>query len=450
MKTSKSIVSDIAVSEEDRSIGFITRDQLNLPLVFSWVKKSGFAILDQGLFSGANFLVNILLARWLESAQYGAFSVAYSVFLLLAAVHNALIIEPMMVFGAGKYAGNLQKYLGTIVFGHWRLTGAIALSLGLGAITFWCVGFVDIAKALGGLAAASPFLLLLWLIRKAFYIRLQPGWAAIGSALYLLLAIAGVNALYWEEWLSSLSALLVMALSSLLVSSLLTVPLGISLKLLGSEPIRKATCQDHWRYGRWLVATAGAFWLFSDAIVPVIAVSVGIEATGVFRAFQNLILPIYLFLNALSTLMLPYTSSLYRDSDNRALRRAILGFTLLAISSAGIYAWIISMFGEFITSVVLGSHYVAYKELLGIWCLVPVIFATGHGLQILVRLKMKSGLIFFSYIMGIIATAVGYVVLVPSLELQGVVWTRVLGAVIQSSSFLFIVYKYGEMRKAYD
>jgi hypothetical protein len=38
-----------------------------------WLKKGGFAAVDQGLFSAANFLVNILLARWLEPVQYGAF-----------------------------------------------------------------------------------------------------------------------------------------------------------------------------------------------------------------------------------------------------------------------------------------------------------------------------------------------------------------------------------------
>lgn len=51
--------------------------------VFGWARKGFWAVLDQGLFAGSNFLVSVLLARWLEPASYGAFSVAYSVFLLL-------------------------------------------------------------------------------------------------------------------------------------------------------------------------------------------------------------------------------------------------------------------------------------------------------------------------------------------------------------------------------
>jgi hypothetical protein len=34
--------------------------------------KGGLAVLDQGLISGSNFLVGILLARWLAPAEYGA------------------------------------------------------------------------------------------------------------------------------------------------------------------------------------------------------------------------------------------------------------------------------------------------------------------------------------------------------------------------------------------
>jgi hypothetical protein len=40
-----------------------------------WAKKAGLAVLDQGLFTGSHFIINVLLARWLEPAQYGAFAV---------------------------------------------------------------------------------------------------------------------------------------------------------------------------------------------------------------------------------------------------------------------------------------------------------------------------------------------------------------------------------------
>ena len=39
-----------------------------------WMTKGGLAILDNGLISGSNFLLGILLARWLAPEEYGAYA----------------------------------------------------------------------------------------------------------------------------------------------------------------------------------------------------------------------------------------------------------------------------------------------------------------------------------------------------------------------------------------
>src|SRR5260370_21820308 len=75
-----------------------------------WVTKGGLAILDQGLISGSNFLIGILLARWLVPAKYGAFSLAFSVFLLLSYVYHALVSEPQGVFSGSAYRHFLRGY----------------------------------------------------------------------------------------------------------------------------------------------------------------------------------------------------------------------------------------------------------------------------------------------------------------------------------------------------
>ena len=42
--------------------------------------KADFAVLDQALISGSNFIMGILLARWMVPDEYGAYSLAFSVF----------------------------------------------------------------------------------------------------------------------------------------------------------------------------------------------------------------------------------------------------------------------------------------------------------------------------------------------------------------------------------
>src|SRR5947207_12866057 len=80
-----------------------------------WVTKGGLAILDQGLISGSNFLIGILLARWLMPDQYGAFALAFSVFLLLSYVYQSFLAEPQAVFSGSAYRKSLRGYLQTLL-----------------------------------------------------------------------------------------------------------------------------------------------------------------------------------------------------------------------------------------------------------------------------------------------------------------------------------------------
>src|SRR5437764_4410987 len=104
-----------------------------------WAGKGVLAVADQALFAGGNFLVNVLLARWMTPSEYGAFALAYAVFLLFAALHAAVLVEPMMVFGSGKYAGRPHDYFTILIRGHFMVIVPASLLLagvgvGLGRI----------------------------------------------------------------------------------------------------------------------------------------------------------------------------------------------------------------------------------------------------------------------------------------------------------------------------
>lgn len=89
---------------------------------------------DQALFAGANFLVSILLARWLKPAAYGAFSLAYAIFLLLGTVHTGLWTEPMLVYGSGRYRENFPAYQQILLRHHSFATGTPVLAANIGAV----------------------------------------------------------------------------------------------------------------------------------------------------------------------------------------------------------------------------------------------------------------------------------------------------------------------------
>src|SRR5207245_10376632 len=78
--------------------------------VLVWWRLSALSLVDQGLISGSGFILNLLLARWLPAETYGAFAVAFAVFLFASGFHNVLLLESLSVFAPGSYADRLRDY----------------------------------------------------------------------------------------------------------------------------------------------------------------------------------------------------------------------------------------------------------------------------------------------------------------------------------------------------
>src|SRR5437899_1179777 len=77
----------------------------------AWAGKGALSVADEVLISGSNFMVSVMLGRWLSSAQYGAYALSFSIFLLLTSIHQALLLEPMSVFGPSLYPDLQREYL---------------------------------------------------------------------------------------------------------------------------------------------------------------------------------------------------------------------------------------------------------------------------------------------------------------------------------------------------
>jgi len=323
-----------------------------------WVGKGSLAILDQGLFASSNFLLNVLLARWLAPADYGAFALAYSVFLLLGVLHNGLLTGPMLVFGPGKYRESFPQYLGILMRGHFAL---MLPSAALLAATAFLLGWLYspvVERAFLGLAIATPVILLLWLLRRAFYARLNPGWAAAAGVVYLLVLLTSALALRAAGYLTPTTGFLTMAVGSLISSLFLLVLLRPALAA-DSSRIR-GVAADHWRYGKWLVAAAGPAWVTDSIYFVVLPAWAGLAAAGGLKALLNIAMPALQTIGALGLLLLPI---LVRDRNcggPRAMKRTMkLSLALFLLGSASYMAllWVFRLqFFHFL----YGGKYDAY------------------------------------------------------------------------------------------
>jgi len=362
-----------------------------------WARKGGLAVLDQGLFSGANFLVNILLARWLPPEEYGAFAVALSIFYLLAGFHTAVLTEPMMVFGAGKYREHFRKYLGMLLWGHWAISALIALILGVAAFVMARLGSAPMAQALAGLAIASPFLLLLWLTRRAPYVEMRPGWAVVGSGVNLVVTLGGIFLLWRLGLLSSLSGLVLLGAAGAVAS--LAISLRIKPQVAGytGNPTPKMVVQGHWQYGRWSAATVLLMWVPGNIYYSLLPATIGLEGSAALRAIHNLILPVLHALSAVSILVMSYFSNLVHSRDPRFFRTVLRVLLLFILCAAG-YALLLLVFGVPIMELLYKGNYTSYAPLLYIAAFLPVSVSVVSVVGGALRAMEKPQLVFYSYV----------------------------------------------------
>jgi len=92
------------------------------------------SVADQGVASSTNFVMNVLLARWLTRSDYGAFSVAWSFCLVFAAFHNALIVEPMIIIGPSEFGDKLEPYLARVNRFQWLVAAALSTLCSIGLL----------------------------------------------------------------------------------------------------------------------------------------------------------------------------------------------------------------------------------------------------------------------------------------------------------------------------
>jgi O-antigen/teichoic acid export membrane protein len=351
--------------------------------------KGFWAVVDQGLFATSNFALNIFLARWLTPYEYGAFGVAFAVFLLIGNLHQATLLEPMLVFGSGRYKGRLPEYLGSLVYGHlaFAALGSLALLLASLGLALW--GSRALSVVMLALALAGPFILLLWLMRRACYARLEPHLAASGGAWYMVLMLAGAFGLYWSEWLSAASALGVMGISSLAVSLWLAVRLQVKRPPLWGGELVRDSFANHWRYGRWSMANQALNWVPLNISYLILPIWGGLAAGASFKALMNLVMPMMQGTWALSFLLLPILVQA-RDEEGRAgfeskIRSALILFMLGPV----LYWLLLGLLHHPLVFWLYGGQYIEDAGLLWLLGLSPVFAAAkliiGHSLRALER-----------------------------------------------------------------
>jgi O-antigen/teichoic acid export membrane protein len=373
--------------------------------------RGGVSIVQQGFFAGAHFVTNVMLARWLPPVSYGAFALNYSVFLLLLLLYVALFFEPMMVYGAGRYAATFPAYIRILFRAHFLLLLPVCLLSMFAAPLLGRFYTHEFQVAFFWLALMSPFLLLVWLCRAAFYAQLNPRAGAAAGACYFVVLVLSVWILQRGGVLSPASAFAGMGAGSLVVSASFLYRFRRRGQQSPSIPELNSAhvLSGHWRYGRWAALTALASWIPANIYFTILPTRFGLESIAMLRALINLMYPLLHTMLALVLLLIPILVRQREQDGLQRVRRTVSHLVTLFFPVGILYFMLLFAFRDPILNLLYAGRYSNVSS----WTIAAIgILPITGGVAGLLGAGLRSlecpHLIFWSYLTStVVALAVG-------------------------------------------
>ena len=399
----------------------------------NWIVKSGWSIADQALFAGANFLVNILLARWLTESDYGSFAFCFSLFLYIGAIHTGFLSEPMLVFGPGKYKKNFASYLSVLRKDHFRLTGLSSILIATASLALGMTGHLGLAWVVLSLALASPLMLFVWLNRRSCYVLFDPKMAAFGGVFYLLCILAGLFALLHFKLLSSVTAFVLIGLSGLVAS--LFIIRQLRKRESGDDLSAAEVRREHWRYGKWAASTGVLQMTPGQLSLLVLPIWAGIEASGELKALSNLLMPVMHAYVALTVLMVP---AFVKALENGNFRKVVFRVTLFILAATILYSIFLLVFGSELISILYKGKYASLERYLPLAAIIPIVSSVVAVLSAAIKASERPDLVFWANLSSAIGMLSLGLVLIYQLKIEGALLAQIASVVFGLVVLIYI------------
>lgn len=398
-------------------------------LLRSRLRKYGYSLAEQALAVGGMFLVNLVLARSESKEDYGMFALSYSGLTFLAGLHNAAIVEPFTVYGAGRYRARFPEYFRMMARNHAVVVLALTgLLIGLCLLFRWVAPSL-VSPALLGLVLSAGILLSGVFLRRAFYVQRRAGLAAATSAVFFATVAGELWLIARARALDGLSAFLIPAAGWLAAGAVVAGRLPwrtTQRRFLDGEP---DYWREHWKYARWVLVTALIFQLSGQGYYWLVAGLVSVKEVAGLKAMSLVVAPADQCFIALNSLVLPVLAVHYAARQSRSLLSAWKWYAISIGAVTSCFALLVGAFGKTIIHSLYAGKYDAVAPLLTLLALQPLLFGVGHTMNAALKAAEAPKIVFWAYLSSGAATFFLGIPLIVRFGLRGAVYGMLLSGV---------------------
>jgi O-antigen/teichoic acid export membrane protein len=349
-------------------------------------------LLDQGIVSGASFLLSILLVRLLGIQIFGEFSIILLVTQGTVAINQSLVTSPYQSLYAQRDINQYSR----------KLKGIQILVIGLfGLLLFMFQFTIEIFQIQ---ILTLPILLFsIYLIgtvlfdfnRKQLFLHekyiycLVKDFLSVFSQLSLIVFLVSIDKFNSLEdiLLATGSCLLLVEGSVFLFTTRPKLPSILLLK-------------THWSFGKWMLGNSILQWFSGNFYITTGVLLMGAQVAGIIRIGQSIIGIWGVFIQVLENYVPPLVAQIYKKNGMNALKLYLMNLTIKGGAMIGFVAILLIIFRNIIWDVIYDVEFIEYSYIMFWFGPILVFNFLGFPFRFAIRTLNKTHILFEAYILS--------------------------------------------------
>jgi len=398
-------------------------------------------LFDQGIVSGSNFVIGILIARFLGIEQFGVYGFIFLIYLFCLGLQQAFFVMPLYSLGPTYSPEKKNSYLNSLLI----IQAVFALFFSF--LCFLALNFIPISvsseiQELSGLIALiALFVMFQDFIRRLFlFQKLFKSLILLDSMAYILQIILISLIHVFDEF--TLETCMRVVCFTLFIS----VMFGFfKMRKLEFKPdILRETLIKHWNFSKWLLARAILTYSSGNFFIIAAGTILGPVAIGAIKMGQNLHGVMNVVFLAIENHVPIVSANLYQHKGKLALYRYLKQMTLKSLLICSGVGLTVLIFSTWLITNLYGSDYQEYAYVLIWFAIINLLVCVSMPFRFALRTFERTQSLFFATALSALFGFLLAYPLIETFQMNGLLFGLIMSQLIMILYLAYSVFLSGK------
>jgi O-antigen/teichoic acid export membrane protein len=373
--------------------------------------------MEQGMASAIALCLTLVAGRQLGAEGLGTIVLGMAIYLFVAGLHRALVVEPLLIMKADSDERENTSS---------ALTACLVMGLGCSFVLWTAAALVrgPLGEGMRSILLWVPAALLVDFCRSVGFRDARAGLGLQCHGVWLVVMALGMTFTADHPTVQGLVGCWGVGAVCAVLVGLLRIRYSPASPKRGWRFLNTA-----WRFSRWLVFQNVAYGLGIQGSMLVIGLVAGPSALGTFKAMQTVFAPLTFLLPAINLSMLSPMAKTFQRSTQTG-RDLASRLNILSVVGCVLYLVVVAIAHQPILELLFGQTFGSPLSLIVPISIEQLVIASSVGFFLTVKVLEDGPAIVKATVAGATTTLVGVLVLGSWMGVVGAAWACVMGSLV--------------------